>query len=130
MGAGKLLIIGAGPAGLALSASYGGRSQVLEQSGEVGGLCRSVEFGGAVFDIGGHCFHSPHPEVSRMVEELMRGRWQTQRRDARVFFGGALIDYPFQQNLDQIADTRVADECRRGLPNAQEVTEAANFEEW
>ena len=52
----ELLIIGAGPSGLAVSSKYRGRSRLLERADEVGGLCRSVEFGGGVFDIGGHSF--------------------------------------------------------------------------
>ena len=80
----ELLIVGAGPAGLATAIGYAGPSRILEQSDGVGGLCRSLEFGGAVFDIGGHSFHSPHAEVTALVEALMSGRWTRQRRDAGV----------------------------------------------
>ena len=76
-----VLIVGAGPTGLALSHAYPGGARILEASGEVGGLCRSITFGGGVFDIGGHSFHSPHPEVMSLVEGLMAGRWNAQRRD-------------------------------------------------
>lgn len=124
-----LLIIGAGPAGLAVSFAYPGQSLLVEQGETVGGLCRSIHFGGGVFDIGGHSFHSPHAEVSVLVEELMEGRWQTQRRDARVYFDGALIDYPFQQNVDQIADPAIADDCR-ARPTAGPDGNAETFEAW
>lgn len=129
---GELLIVGAGPSGLALSASYAGPSRIIEQEGEVGGLCRSIEFGGSVFDIGGHCFHTPYPEVRRMVENLMQGRWEVQRRDARIFFdGGELIPYPFQQHLDQIADAAVADECRSSMPATHAAAgDAEDFQSW
>ncbi len=130
----ELVIIGAGPAGLALSSSYAGRSRILEKSHEVGGLCRSIEFGGGVFDIGGHSFHSPHPEVLRLVERLMKGRWHRQRRDARVFFNGDLIDYPFQQHFEQISDPAIIAECRRHRPGTDPGTDAVatadNFEDW
>jgi len=127
---GEVLIIGAGPTGLAFSYSYGGRSRVLEKSGEVGGLCRSIEFGGGVFDIGGHSFHSPHPEVTGLVERLMEGRWHTQRRDARVLFDGRLIDYPFQRHFDQISDPAIAAECRETQRDPDATVKAENFEEW
>ena len=126
----ELLIIGAGPAGLSLAHDYGPGARILERSDEVGGLCRSIEFGGGVFDIGGHSFHSPHPEVLDRVEGLMRGRWFRQRRDARVFFQGGLIAYPFQNHVDQIVDPAVAAECRRGRPNPGASTSADNFEDW
>ncbi len=126
-----LLIIGAGPAGLSLSMAYDGSSRILERAGEVGGLCRSVSFGGAVFDLGGHSFHSPHPEVMDLVEDLMAGHWSGQRRDARVHFQGELIDYPFQNSIDQIADPIVAADCRRGAPTSTAAADAAtNLEDW
>jgi UDP-galactopyranose mutase len=125
-----LLIVGAGPSGLALSMRYKGPSRVLEKSGEVGGLCRTVEFGGGVFDLGGHSFHSPHPEVIDLVEDLMAGRWSRQRRDARVFFQERLIDYPFQSHIDQIADPAVVAECRASPPDPVAARAAGNLEDW
>lgn len=125
----ELLIIGAGPAGLALSSAYRGASRIFEQASEVGGLCRSVAFGGGVFDIGGHSFHTPHARVRDLVEDLMAGRWESQRRDARVAFNGDLIDYPFQGSIDQIADAEIRAECLAGLPQSP-IGETDNFEDW
>ena len=110
-----ILIIGAGPAGLAVSCRQPRRSRILEAGTAVGGLCRSLEFAGAVFDIGGHCFHSPHAEVNALVEDLMQGRWQHQRRDARVWFEGQWIGYPFQTHFQSLQDRGVVEECRTGL---------------
>ena len=126
----ELLIVGAGPTGLAVSQAWSGRSRILEASAEVGGLCRSVEFGGGVFDIGGHSFHSPHPEVMTLVEGLMAGRWATQRRDARVWFGGGLIDYPFQDHVGQIADPAVVAQCLADRGSSAAAASADNFEGW
>lgn len=127
---GEVLIIGAGPAGLAVSHGYRGRSRILERDDEVGGLCRSIEFGGGVFDIGGHSFHSPHPEVLALVDRLMAGRWHTQPRDARVFHDGQLIDYPFQQHFQQLRDPAIVADCRRHLPSPGAAVSADNFEDW
>ena len=131
MAGNELLIIGAGPAGLALSASYTGPSRIIEAGDEVGGLCRSVEFGGCLFDIGGHSFHTPHADVVELVERVLPGGLEVQRRDARVWFDGALIDYPFQQHVGQIGDASTREECVSQLP-ALGVPRlpAANFEEW
>jgi len=128
--AGDLLIIGAGPAGLALSHRYADSARILEATDEVGGLCRSIEFGGGVFDLGGHSFHSPHAEVLELVGSLMKGRWSAQRRDARVFFGGQLIDYPFQNHFHDIADPAVVAECQDALPDPAAAVSADNFEDW
>ena len=131
MPADELLIIGAGPAGLGVSFRYAGASRILESSAVIGGLCRSITFGGGVFDIGGHCFHTPHADVADLVAGLMRGRWHSQARDARVYFRGDMIPYPFQKQFERLSDATVVTECRAGLANAAATTTAAtNFEEW
>jgi protoporphyrinogen oxidase len=126
----ELLIVGGGPAGLSLAYHYGGDSLVLEKELKVGGLCRSIEHGGGIFDIGGHSFHTPHQEVASLVQRLMGDRWFSQKRDARVYTHGTLIPYPFQKFYDRIPDTRVVEECRRGLQNTRSSGQADNFEEY
>lgn len=125
-----VLVVGAGPAGLSLAYHLERDTLVVEMEAEVGGLCRSIEKDGGVFDIGGHSFHTPHTEVRELVEEIMEGRWHSQQRDARVYSHGTLIPYPFQRNFEQIADQAVVEECRRGLETAGGVDEAADFEEY
>jgi len=39
---------------------------VLEGATEVAGLSRSLVLDGAVFDLGGHSFHTPHPVVREL----------------------------------------------------------------
>ena len=124
----ELVIIGAGPAGLALASHYPGSKRVLEREGEVGGLCRSFEIGGGVFDIGGHSFHTPHANVEQFVRTLMGNNWSVQARDARVYVNGELIPYPFQQNFEKLSDINVVQECRNAARS--DPQEAANFEEW
>ena len=124
----ELLIIGAGPAGLALARHYSGKRRVLEREGEVGGLCRSFEIGGGIFDIGGHSFHTPHADVDNFVRNLMGQNWSVQPRDARVYFNGELIPYPFQQNFEKLSDLNVVDECRQAA--LSDPRGAANFEDW
>jgi len=70
---------------------------VLERSPEVAGLCRTVELDGAVFDIGGHSFHTPHEKVRRLVFDAMP--MEQQRRDAWCLVGRSWIAYPFQQHF-------------------------------
>ncbi len=127
------LIIGGGPAGLAVAHELQGDTLVLEKEEEVGGLCRSVEQDGGFFDIGGHSFHTPHPHVRELVDGVLDGGLFLQQRDARVFSHGTLLPYPFQKSFDAIPDPAVVAECEAGL---RAVTQAAegppprNFEEF
>jgi UDP-galactopyranose mutase len=138
----QALVIGGGPSGLAVAYGLQGNTLVLETEGAVGGLCRSVHHGGGVFDIGGHSFHTPYPEVHELVQSLLNGRPQagtgigprsglyTQQRDARVYTAGVLIPYPFQQFFDRIPDPEVVRMCAEGLRNAPgTATGAENLEE-
>jgi len=102
-----LLIIGAGPAGLSLAHHYVGERLILERESTVGGLCRSFEIDGAVFDIGGHSFHTPHAKVDAFVTELMTNRWSTQKRNALVYFDGEFIPYPFQRHFTKLTNRSI-----------------------
>lgn len=126
----QCLIIGGGPSGLSLAYGLQGDTLILERDEAVGGLCRSITHEGGVFDIGGHSFHTPHPEVYEVVQHLTGGL-DMQKRDARVYSHGALIPYPFQKYYDQIPNPDVVAECEDGLKNINPEAETANnFEEY
>ena len=60
-----VVILGAGPAGLTAAyelCRHGVPSIVLEQDSVVGGLARTVEHNGYLFDIGGHRFFTKVPQ--------------------------------------------------------------------
>lgn len=127
------LIIGAGPSGLALAYGLQGDTLIVEAEDSVGGLCRSVNHMGGVFDLGGHSFHTPHPEVYELVQKLLEpeGGLDLQKRDARVYSNGVLIPYPFQKFYEQIPDADLVRECEEGLRNRLgNAGEAENFEEY
>lgn len=124
------MVLGAGPAGLAFAYRYGNGAVVLERSREVGGLSRSIEIEDGVFDIGGHSFHSPHPEVLALVRRLMQGGWHEQSRDARVCVVGQLIPYPFQSHFEMLDDQTIVEDCRGHVVDFESVAGSKNFEEW
>ena len=107
------LVIGAGPTGLAFAAHCHAPCLILEKEATPGGLCRSMEFDGAVFDYGGHIFHTSSAEVQAFLEK--RIELHCQLRDARIAFDGQLISYPFQQFHAQVANRAIHEECRSGL---------------
>lgn len=125
-----ILILGAGPAGLATGYALQGHATLLEREATPGGLCRSITVDGGVFDLGGHSFHTPMPEVQALAEKLLGGRMTYQRRHARVSVANQLIDYPFQQSFRALSDPVVVAECEAGLAQARATAQPAqNFEE-
>jgi protoporphyrinogen oxidase len=130
MTADDTIVIGAGPAGLAFAHRYGAGAVVLESLDEVGGLSRSIEIGDGVFDIGGHSFHTPHREVRDFVAAVMGGTLAEQPRDARVWFGGELIPYPFQHHFEKLGDQQVVEACRGHRADPASVAAACDFEDW
>lgn len=65
----KIVIIGAGPAGLTaayelLKLGHGYEVVVLEATGHIGGIARTIEHQGNRMDIGGHRFFSKDPSVN------------------------------------------------------------------
>ena len=124
------LVLGAGPAGLAFAYRYGRDAIVLEKSREVGGLSRSIEIEDGVFDIGGHCFHTPHREVLALVRGLLKEEWHEQPRDARVWVSGQLIPYPFQRHFELLNNQAIVDDCRGHVVDAVSVAGSGNYEEW
>lgn len=80
------IIIGAGPAGL--TAAYYLLKEtdivplIVEQSGEIGGISRTVEYHGNRMDLGGHRFFSKNDEVMNLWTTLMPVQGSLSRDDA------------------------------------------------
>lgn len=125
-----VVVMGAGPAGLAFAHRYGRGALVLEKSDDVGGLSRSIEILDGVFDIGGHSFHTPHPEVLALVRSLMGDAWHQQPRDARVWVAGESIPYPFQHHFEKLSSARIVRDCLGHRPDPDWIAQSVNFEEW
>lgn len=121
----EVVVLGAGPAGLAVGLGLGSRALVLEEADGAGGLSRSIELDGAVFDVGGHSFHTPHPEIRRLVEGAVE--LYEQPRDARCYSHGCMIAYPFQKHFRAIRDPAVVAECADGLARASDAPAGADF---
>ena len=72
----KILIIGAGPAGLTAAYELAEKSKdfeiiVFEESGVFGGISRTVNYKGNRMDMGGHRFFSKVPEVNEWWEKML-----------------------------------------------------------
>src|SRR5580698_6273145 len=71
----RAIIIGAGPAGLTAGLALLRRTDVqpiiLEASGEIGGISRTVRYKGNRMDIGGHRFFSKSDRVMQWWTDLL-----------------------------------------------------------
>jgi protoporphyrinogen oxidase len=71
----RAVIIGAGPAGLTAALEFLRKTDVqpvvLEASGEIGGISRTIRYKGNRMDIGGHRFFSKSDRVMRWWMDLM-----------------------------------------------------------
>ena len=85
----KVIIIGAGPAGITagfelLKQSNDYEVTILEETGEVGGISRTVRYHGNRMDIGGHRFFSKDDEVMKWWDELMPRQGKASYDDRKL----------------------------------------------
>jgi protoporphyrinogen oxidase len=97
----KVVIIGAGPAGL--TAAYelskaGIESTVIEKDCVVGGLARTVNYGGYRFDIGGHRFFTKVRTVENMWHEVLGDDFLYRQRLSRIYYNNRFFYYPFRMS--------------------------------
>ncbi len=92
-------MLGGGPAGL--TAGYvlglaGERGVVFEADDVVGGIAKTIQFGGYRFDLGGHRFFTKLRPVQRLWEEVLGDEFLTRSRLSRIYYGGNYFSYPLE----------------------------------
>jgi protoporphyrinogen oxidase len=119
----KIVIIGAGPTGLA--AGYRLRElgytnfTMLESRYKVGGLASSERSpNGFIYDIGGHVLFSHYEYFDRLFDRLMGDEYQELLRESWVWMFDRFLPYPFQNNIKYLPKEVVL-ECLLGLIEAQ-----------
>lgn len=96
----KVVIIGAGPAGL--TAAYqlckeNVPSVVLEKDDVVGGISRTVNYKGYLFDIGGHRFFTKVKAVDEMWREVLgEKKFLKRSRLSRIYYDKKFFFYPLK----------------------------------
>lgn len=144
----QVIIIGAGPAGLAaayaLQKAEGFHPILLEADDVVGGLSRTVDFGGNRMDIGGHRFFTKSREVQALWEEIMpyasapalddrllhrtcetrsdgvdpeqaEAVFLNRQRISRILYLHKFFDYPVSLSLQTIRNLGFARMCGRHI---------------
>ncbi len=129
-----VVIIGGGLAGMSLAYHLGDRPHVvLEAEDTPGGLCRTREIEGFLFDYTGHLLHLRDERIERLVDELLPGAFRLVERQARIRMRGTTLPFPFQANLYGLPREIVAD-CITGFVEALPIPvpddPRVSFEEW
>lgn len=95
-----VVIIGAGPAGLAAAlelTNAGENCLVLESDREyVGGIARTVNYNGYRLDIGGHRFYTKIEEVSKWWHALLPEEFIEVKRMSRIYYSKRYLEYPLR----------------------------------
>src|SRR5262245_49784637 len=108
----ETLVIGAGPSGLTCAYNLAKTNHsvvVLEQDPDyVGGISRTVNYHGFLFDIGGHRFFSKSKEVVDLWNEILPDDFIERPRLSRIYYREELYDYPLRA-VDALAKLGLAE---------------------
>jgi len=131
----KIVILGAGLAGLSAAWHLKKKNikcSVFEKESSVGGLCRSKQIQGFIFDCDGHLLHFRNKYTLRLVKALLKENLANHERSAWINRSGVFSRYPFQANLYALAKP-VARECLFDFLKASQFKQKkapANFWQW
>ncbi|MGH7350009.1 MAG: FAD-dependent oxidoreductase, partial [Candidatus Rokuibacteriota bacterium] len=123
----KHLILGAGLTGLSCAYHLEDDSTVYERLPEIGGLARSEETAGFIFDYAPHILYTIDPYASKLIHELLKGNIHVKQRRAFIYHGkyNLYTQFPFQAHLYGLPGHIVSD-CLKGVVKA--VREADTYQ--
>ncbi len=97
----KILIIGAGPAGLAAAYEFLQQNklndytiEIYEQDNQVGGISKTLEYQGYRFDLGGHRFYTTFQEIDTLYKNILDDDMLKRERLSRIYYQGKFYNYP------------------------------------
>ena len=130
----KTAILGAGVSGLSAARilhDMGHEVTVFEKEPTVGGLARSRTTNGILYDPhGGHILNSKKPEVMDWAFSILpKEKWQFTPRNAKIYFNGRFVSYPFELSLCELEIDDAVD-CVHDFLLAQSGEEPTNFKDW
>jgi protoporphyrinogen oxidase len=101
------IVVGAGPSGLTFAyqaLKSNKKVMILERDSRVGGLAKSYNYNGNIFDTGPKRFHTDDPIVQDFLKEIMS--MDVIGRSTKVFFLNKYFDWPI--NLKSVLKLPVA----------------------
>jgi protoporphyrinogen oxidase len=95
----RIVIIGAGPAGLTAASEFAGGTATIvieKDPSYVGGIARTVDYKGYRFDIGGHRFFSKSAEITEWWRKRLPDDFISVNRLSRIYYRNRFFDYPLK----------------------------------
>jgi len=133
----EVFVIGAGPAGLtaAYCLTKEARSVIVIERDPlyVGGISRTVDYKGFLFDIGGHRFFSKSKEVVALWQEILPDDFISRPRLSRIYYNGKFFSYPlkaFEALFKLGVFTSAACMLSYAYAKASPIAPARTFHEW
>lgn len=97
------IVMGAGVAGLSFAyevAKHGKSVLILEKDKQIGGLSRTLEYKGFLFDYCAHRFHTTNSELLKEVKQIVGPTFKKYTKKSRIYMFGKYLKYPYElQNL-------------------------------
>ena len=131
-----VVILGAGPAGLTAAyelSRHGLTSVILEKAPVVGGLARTADYKGYLFDIGGHRFFTKVALVDRMWREVLGADFLSRPRLSRIYYRSKFFHYPLEP-LNALTGLGLLESLRCGMSylgaRLRPERPEDNFEAW
>ena len=132
----EVIILGGGPAGLTAAyelTKHDVRSIVLEKDAVVGGISRTAEYKGYLFDIGGHRFFTKVRAVEAMWKEVLGDDFLSRPRLSRIFYKRKFFQYPLEP-MNALVGLGIWESARCGFSylwaRVAPVRPEVSFEDW
>lgn len=100
----KIVIIGAGPAGLTAGVEILRKNSqyqvvILEESGFMGGISKTVNCDGNRMDMGGHRFFTKNNRVMDWWKDMLPADFLVRKRVSHIYYRKHFFDYPVKMNF-------------------------------
>ena len=122
----KVVIIGAGPAGLTAAYMLLKKSRdyqviIIEEQNQVGGISKTISYNGNCMDLGGHRFFTKDKDVLKLWKEILpfdekKDKTFLERiRISRIYYKKKFFDYPVNLSLKTIKNLGFKDTMISGF---------------
>lgn len=131
----RVAVIGGGLTGLsaALRLQKSAEVRIFEENSRAGGLSKTKENDGFLFDYTGHFLHFTDSEIKERILSLLEGELLRITRKSFIYSSDSFVPYPFQSNLFYLPE-EVRRRCLLGFLKASKEDrrdeENQSFHSW